>query len=232
MDGGPGAGGTALFVGRRILCRRHGPVATVLSHAQRSQPVVLTEIDRDLLERCLQRKPRAWEDFVDRFMGLVVHVVVHSAQSRSFRLSPEDRDDLVSEVFLNVLKNDFAILRHFRGQSSLATYLTVVARRIAVRAMLQQRPQPLPAEGGAGGAVDDVADTSHQPAERISNREEIERLLNGLQEGEARVVRMFHLEGRSYHEISAAVGVPENSIGPILSRARHKLRRGVNQAAG
>jgi len=194
--------------------------------------VVLTEIDRDLLERCLQRKPRAWEDFVDRFMGLVVHVVVHSAQSRSFRLSPEDRDDLVSEVFLNVLKNDFAILRHFRGQSSLATYLTVVARRIAVRAMLQQRPQPLPAEGGAGGAVDDVADTSHQPAERISNREEIERLLNGLQEGEARVVRMFHLEGRSYHEISAAVGVPENSIGPILSRARHKLRRGVNQAAG
>jgi RNA polymerase sigma-70 factor, ECF subfamily len=194
--------------------------------------VVLTEIDRDLLERCLQRKPRAWEDFVDRFMGLVVHVVIHSAQSRSLRLTPEDRDDLVSEVFLNILKNDFAILRHFRGQSSLATYLTVVARRIVVRGMLQQRLQSLPAEGGSGEDVADVADTGDQPAERIGSREEIERLLNELQEGEARVVRMYHLEGRSYHEISAAVGVPENSIGPILSRARHKLRRGVNQAAG
>ena len=57
--------------------------------------MVLTEIDRDLLERCLQRKPRAWEDFVDRFMGLVIHVVNHSAQARSVRLTPEDRADLV-----------------------------------------------------------------------------------------------------------------------------------------
>jgi RNA polymerase sigma-70 factor, ECF subfamily len=191
--------------------------------------VVLTEIDRDLLERCLQRKPRAWEDFVDRFMGLVVHVVIHSAQSRSLRLTPEDRDDLVSEVFLNILKNDFAILRHFRGQSSLATYLTVVARRIVVRGMLQQRLQSSPSDGGS---AETVADTGDEPGDRISSREEVERLLNELQEGEARVVRMYHLEGRSYHEISAAVGVPENSIGPILSRARHKLRRGVNQAAG
>jgi len=45
--------------------------------------VALSEIDRNLLQRCLARKPRAWEDFVDRFMGLVVHVVNHSAQSRS-----------------------------------------------------------------------------------------------------------------------------------------------------
>ena len=32
-------------------------------------PVALSEIDRSLLDRCLNRKPRAWEDFVDRFMG-------------------------------------------------------------------------------------------------------------------------------------------------------------------
>jgi RNA polymerase sigma-70 factor (ECF subfamily) len=40
---------------------------------------------------------------------------------------------------------------------------------------------------------------------------------------------MYHLEGKSYQEISAAIGMPENSIGPILSRAREKMRRaGVN----
>jgi RNA polymerase sigma-70 factor (ECF subfamily) len=46
------------------------------------------------------------------------------------------------------------------------------------------------------------------------------------------VVRLFHLEGKSYQEISTAVGMPENSIGPILSRARDKLRRaaGMNPA--
>jgi len=95
-------------------------------------PVALSEIDRSLLDRCLARKPRAWEDFVDRFMGLVVHVVNHSAQSRSLRLSSEDREDLVSHVFLAIVKEDLSVLRHFRGESSLATYLTVIARRVIV----------------------------------------------------------------------------------------------------
>ncbi len=59
----------------------------------------LSEIDRNLLERCLQGKPRAWEDFVDRFLGLVVHVVNHTAQARNVRLRPEDRDDLCANIF-------------------------------------------------------------------------------------------------------------------------------------
>lgn len=69
--------------------------------------------------------------------------------------------------------------------------------------------------------------------QRMIDREEVEQLLSGLQGTEALVVRMYHLEGKSYQEIGALVGMPENSIGPILSRARDKLRRaaaGVNPA--
>jgi len=195
--------------------------------------VVLTEIDRGLLERCLQGKPRAWEDFVDRFMGLVVHVVNHTAQIRGLRLGPEDRDDLVSEVFLGILRNDLAVLRHFRGQSSLATYLTVVARRTVVRAVARQRRTGVLASSSPRRAREDVPDSSGAPTERIGDRDEVERLLGELHEGEAAVVRMYHLEGKSYREISTATGVPENTIGPILSRARGKMRRrGANQAAG
>ena len=191
--------------------------------------MALSEIDRNLLERCLQRKSRAWEDFVDRFMGLIVHVINHTAQARSVRLTPEDRDDLCAEVFLNVIKNDFAILRHFRGQSSLATYLTVVTRRIVVKRMMQRNSSTPLREGAARDAVD----ARPQPEQRISDQEEVERLLAGLADGESRIVRMYHLEGKSYHEISEAVGVSENSIGPILSRARNKMRHSrVDQTTG
>jgi RNA polymerase sigma-70 factor (ECF subfamily) len=184
--------------------------------------VALSEIDRNLLERCIERKPRAWEDFVDRFMGLVVHVANHTAQTRSVRLSPEDRDDLCAEVFLNIIKDDHSLLRHFRGQSSLATYLTVVARRIVVRKLFQQKPT-LSMDDGTG--VEPVAGGGDGSAEqRISNREEVQRLLEGLSATEARIVCMYHLEGNSYRDISSAVGVPENSIGPILTRARSKMR--------
>ena len=98
--------------------------------------------------------------------------------------------------------------------------------------MLHLKSYAVGADGDSQKSATTVADTSSEPSEQLGNREEIERLLDELQESEARVVRMYHLEGRSYREISSAVGVPENSIGPILSRARSKLRRGVNQPTG
>lgn len=186
--------------------------------------MALSEIDRNLLERCLERRSRAWEDFVDRFMGLVVHVINHTAQARSVRLTPDDRDDLCAEVFLNIIKDDLAVLRRFRGQSSLATYLTVVTRRIVVKRMMRQKPSaPMPA-GMASQSPHDLADAGPQPEQRIDDREEIARLLEGLGGRESRIVQMYHLEGKDYHQISEAVGVPVNSIGPILSRARKKMR--------
>ena len=155
-------------------------------------------------------------------MGLVVHVVSHAAQSRSIRLSPEDREDLVAQVFLAIIKNDLAILRNFRGQSSLATYLTVIARRIVVSEILKQRaPSRLASDRNRVVMAKPVADGG----QRVGNIDEVERLLANLDGAEAEVVRMYHLEGKSYQEISTAVGMPEKSVCPTLSRAREKMRR-------
>jgi RNA polymerase sigma-70 factor (ECF subfamily) len=76
---------------------------------------------------------------------------------------------------------------------------------------------------GVGGGV----------AERLQNRDEVQRMLDELDGSEAEVVRMYHLEGKSYQEISSLVGIPENSVGPTLSRARQKMRRvGADPAIG
>ena len=185
--------------------------------------MALSEIDRGLLDRCLAKEPRAWEDFVDRFLGLVIHVINHTAQARSLRLSQQDVEDLSAEVFLTIISDDFALLRRFRAESSLATYLTVIARRIVVKDLLRRK---------GASSLSDVADDMgvtpdlSPPAEdRIDNREEVERMLEHLQGAEAEVIRMYHLEGKSYREISSNVGMPENTIGPTLSRARAKLRK-------
>lgn len=181
------------------------------------------------MQRCLTRQPRAWEDFVDRFLGLVIHVVNHTSHARSIAVSPEDLEDLSAEVFAAILEDDFGVLRRFRGQSSLATYLTVIARRAVVRELLKRRIVP-----NLGQAdIDDVEDEAGgAEEERVANREEIERLLEELSGEEAEIVRLYHLEGQSYQEISQRMGIPENSIGPALSRARAKMRRqGADAAA-
>lgn len=190
--------------------------------------MALADIDRQLLQRCLARQQRAWEDFVDRFLGLVVHVVNHAAHSRSIAVSAHDLEDLVADVFAAIVAEDFAVLRRFRGQSSLATYLTVVARRVVVKELLKRRIVPYHADG----EIENVEDGGEVPEERLANREEVQRLLSELHGAEADIVRLYHLEYKSYHEISRQMGIPENTIGPTLTRARAKMRQhGMDAAA-
>lgn len=190
--------------------------------------MALSDVDRQLLQRCLARQPRAWEDFVDRFLGLVLHVVQHTGQCRSIAISQHDLEDLASEVFVAILADDYAVLRRFRGQSSLATYLTVVARRVVVKELLRRRIVP---NNGEHGDLDHVEDHAPGVEERLSNLDEVHRFLAELDGEEADIVRLYHLEAKSYQEISQDLGIPENSIGPALSRARAKMRRASADAA-
>jgi RNA polymerase sigma-70 factor (ECF subfamily) len=188
--------------------------------------VALTPLDRELLKRCLHREPGAWNDFVDRFLGLIYHVIHHTTHLRSTPLKPEDVEDLAAEILLQIVDNNYAILRQFRGQSSLATYLTVIARRMCVqelaRRMAAREVQP-PAEGAAAAEPED----SRPPRVGLETLEEVSRLLQKLPSKERAIVRLHYLEGRSYEEISTQLNIPLNSIGPILSRARKRLRKDI-----
>jgi RNA polymerase sigma-70 factor, ECF subfamily len=187
--------------------------------------VALTNLDRDLLKRCLAKQPGAWNDFVDRFLGLIYHVVQHTAHLRSAPLKPEDTEDLAAEVLLQIVSNDYEVLKRFRGGSSLATYLTVIARRISVHELARRAaarevqppaPEPEAEEEPRGGGLE--------------RHEEVERLLSRLPSREREVVRLHYIEGRTYEEIATELDIPVNSIGPILSRARKKLRQDTRGA--
>ena len=186
--------------------------------------MALSEIDRNLLRRCLHHRPRAWEDFVDRFMGLIVHVVDHTAHARSVRLGNDERDDLCAEVFLSIIKNDYGVLRRFRGQSSLATYLTVVARRVVVKQILQRK--------NTARLGDEAGEQSgNDPQERISDREEVERLASqeaGLRRAEivsAGALRDDQLERlrralstRTGAEVEVSIQVDPSLLGGVIAK--------------
>ena len=187
--------------------------------------MALTETDRRLLEQCIARVPGAWEQFVDRFTGLFIHVVRYTAHARSVQLSSDDVEDIVSEIFLNLLRNNYAVLRHFRQSAALATYLTVVARRIAVKSITQRRRSQEMGHIKAAQSSLEAAGATTGPSEALANKDEVRLLLQQLPASEAQIVRMYHLEGKSYQEISAAIGIPQGSIGPTLARARDRMRQ-------
>ena len=191
--------------------------------------VALTKADRALLDRCLEHRAGAWNEFVDRFLGLIYHVIHHTAHLRSMPIRPEDIEDLAAEVMLRIVANDYAVLRQFRGQSSLATYLTVIARRICIEELTRRGAVPREVHVKADGQAGPAPEPEEPPKTEygLETLEEVNRLLSKLPSKEREIVRLFYLEGRSYEEISTQLDVPVNTIGPILSRARKKLRKGV-----
>ena len=189
-----------------------------------------SEIDRSLLRRCLGQEPGAWKDFVDRYFGLFIHVIQHTAQCRSVTLSRDDLDDLCAEILLAILADDFGVLRRYRGQSSLASYLAVIARRVTVREITKRRAAE------AMGHVRSQIPVERLPASpaghhaRIENQDLVERMIVGLPANEADILRRFHIEGKSYREISESLGVTETATGPTLSRARDKPRQELSSS--
>ena len=183
--------------------------------------VPLSEIDRKLIDRCLGREPGAWNDFVDRYVGLIYHVIQHVAQARSRVVSPADLEDIAAEVLLRIVDDDYEVLRKYKGASSLPTYLTVIARRTCVKEMVKrQREAEL---SHASAHRENVSDASGE-VEAIATAEEVDRMLEELPEREAQAVRLYHLQFMNYREIGKRLGIPEASVGPILSKARKRLR--------
>src|SRR3954462_12081855 len=189
--------------------------------------VPLREIDRLLIDRCLRREPGAWNDFVDRYIGLIYHVIHHVSHARSLSLSAADIEDIAAEVFLGLVDDEYKVLRRFKGASSLPTYLTVVARRICVKEVIKRHRE---AELGHTQAHRSSLDEDPSgEAEAIATAEEVERMLENLPDREAEVVRLYHLKYLNYRQIGKQLGIPENSVGPILARARRSLKRIAEQ---
>jgi RNA polymerase sigma-70 factor (ECF subfamily) len=195
-------------------------------------PNLFTAVDRDLLRRCLNKEPGSWNDFVDRYLSLIYHVIGYTAHLRSVRLGPEDVEDIAAEVLLKIIANNYRVLREFRGESSFATYLTVVARRICIQELVRQHQRKQAIARGDLRVPAQELDEEPAAQKGVESLEEVEKLLRRLSGKEREIVRLYYLEARTYEEISTETDVPVNTIGTILSRARKKLRERAAKRGG
>jgi RNA polymerase sigma-70 factor (ECF subfamily) len=99
----------------------------------------MNNADAQTLAPLFNHQVDAWSPFVDRFHGLILHVAKHTCESRGITPALDLLEDLVSEVFLQLLADDYQLLRSFKENSSLSVYLTVIARRIIVNHLLRRK---------------------------------------------------------------------------------------------
>ena len=194
----------------------------------------MAQEDVQLLRRCAKGDEAAWEDFLARY-GPFIDFIVRRALTGVRRGTPPQAtqvEEIREELLAWFLENDGRVLRTYRGESKITSWLGVVAgrraRRLARRgAGLRSKMvslDALTAEAATHLAVEDAAAEEDQDV----RAQALQRLASALEELPARdraLLRGAFFDERSYTDLADEVGVKADSIGQLLYRAKDKLKK-------
>ena len=186
-------------------------------------------VESQWVEELLNGSADAWERLIDRYGGLVRSRVADVAELFQRQGDWSTIDDVTAEVFATLLARDAAALRCFRCQSSLATYLAVIATRVARRVIARMVRQ----SHNQSDCIEDLDPTPNgvDPQSVLIGLEDRDRLLtlvDRLPKRQKELIVAFYREEQTYAEISHRFDIPIGSIGTTLRRAEERLRQWID----
>jgi RNA polymerase sigma factor (sigma-70 family) len=170
------------------------------------------ELERVMRAACAGDE-HAWRSLVERFGGRIRSV------ARAHRLAAHDSEDVVQTTWLRLLEN----IARVREPASVGAWLSTTARRESLSVIGDRKAEePVPSE------LVPEPEPAPAPSEALlaaERRAVLGRAVGSLPERSAALVRMLFADREpSYVEISATLGMPVGSIGPIRGRALERLR--------
>lgn len=138
---------------------------------------------------------------------------------RAFTVTPEDADDLLQEIALQLWRS----LPAFRGDAKESTWIYRVAFNTALVWKRGEKRRQAKHEQffELTSAPEILAETAvHPPTDRLV--EQLYAAIRQLPKLDASLALM-HLDGLSYREISEVLGISENHVGVKLNRLRKQL---------
>lgn len=188
--------------------------------------------DLCLAESLRQGEERAYEELITRFQQ-----PVYALASRLLN-DPAEAADVVQEVFLKVFRS----IGHFRGQSSLKTWIyriTVNEAHNARRWFFRHRRRETELDGATEEKnrhwTETVADHSRSPFEEACSQEQhriIEAALLRLNPLFKEAVVLRDIADLSYEEIAEVLDVSLGTVKSRILRGREALRAELADSLG
>lgn len=146
--------------------------------------------------------------------------VVRGALRRALGASAgaADIEQVFQELCLRLCEDDCRRLKTYRGESRLASWAAVVAIRLAREAASRQRG--LRTAERSRPAVLQIEDPLLAGAEK----EALLKAVDTLPPRERLLLRLIYWDRATLAEASAVMGIPANTLSPMLTSIREKLR--------
>ncbi|MBN2275292.1 MAG: RNA polymerase sigma factor [Bacteroidales bacterium] len=172
--------------------------------------------DKTLLENINNGELSAVRLLVEENKNLVWHIIIAMTGRNS------DCEDLFQEVFLRVFKG----IKHFRADARLSTWIGSVTHHVCVD-YLRKKKREMSFQHDApdqSTVFKSASDRSWQKTENEDLNKVVLAAIAGLPADFRTVISLYHLDERSYREISEITGMPEGTVKSYISRGRNLLR--------
>jgi RNA polymerase sigma-70 factor (ECF subfamily) len=177
-----------------------------------------SEDDVKICKKCLSGDKSAWDTLVHRYSKLVYSTIWGTLKKFPNPRSP-DVNDVYQDVFAKIIEK----LNQWRGEASLATWISVIARRTTIDHLRKQKHSPESPQNKDGPQNEGSSreEQGIDPEDKIFLR----KLLTKLNSTELLVIKLIFYEGWSPEEIAELLHKKPGAIYTIKSRALEKLRK-------
>jgi RNA polymerase sigma-70 factor (ECF subfamily) len=177
--------------------------------------------DEDLARRAAAGDHAAFAELYDRYE--------RRAYNLCYRItgSADDAADATQETFLKILER----LPSLRGRElNFAAYVMTAARNASYDA-IERRKRATPTSELPEVPSADDHEAPERAALRTAHQEQIRVANESLPARQREVLALRELEDLSYGEVARIMGMNQNSVAQLISRARINLRDGLRQTA-
>lgn len=172
-------------------------------------PVLADLAEADLVAACLEGRPGAFDEIVERHRRAVYQVCYR------FVGHHEDASDLSQDVFLRAFRG----LRNFKGQSALGTWLYRIAVNVCLNRVSVKTPDTEPID-----AQQHLDTRTESPSDRVLRGERASQVRAAIlrlpaKQKAALVLRIY--QDLSHQEIADMLG---SSVGAVKANVFHAIR--------
>ena len=173
-----------------------------------------------IVRKVLQGDVNAFEKLVTEYERAVYAI------AQRMTGNAEDAADMTQETFIKAYNS----LSSFRGDSKFSVWLYRIANNVCLDFLRSRSRKPtvsLSAEDDDGEETQlDIADKSQSPElllESSLTRDAVRRGLDALPPDYKQILLLREIQGLSYEEIAAALGIESGTVKSRIFRARKRL---------
>lgn len=175
-------------------------------------------VDRAIIADLVLGEREAGEKFVRRHGGLIRSVIFGLGN-----LSHEEFEDLVQDCYGFLWERNFRVLKQWRAEAKLSTYLHQVVRRRALETLARMRrsnPVDLCQELDPNEPLSPATETYAKELRHC-----LEHALDRLRANYRQMIELAHGTDLSYRAIAERLDISCNNVAVTLHRAEKSLRK-------